>query len=123
MPVSTQFCECPWSKDELAALHGCNGSRAIRKQETLDELIVEILAPAYVRRGTRADQAAASIAATVARLHRLFEGDPEGAKRHVTHLVKIAYDRSVNDRVDTIGRQSRMRIAEARQRKRGRATA
>jgi len=63
MPTATTYGETPWTTAELAALYGISGSRARERQEQLDTLIVETLAPAYVAKGTRADQAAASIAA------------------------------------------------------------
>lgn len=105
MPISTAYGETPWSTDELAALHGVAGPRAKAKQEALDRLVCQVIAPDYVARRVRADQAAASIAAMVGRIGRLLAGDTARTKQHLTVLVKKAYDRAASARLEQAARR------------------
>ena len=93
--IATDYCKTPWSTSELARLHGCAAPRAKVKQNEIDRIIVEQLSVDFVAKRTRADQAANSIRCTVARMHRLFEGDRAGMMRHVATLIKVANDREV----------------------------
>ncbi len=93
--IATDYCETPWNTGELARLHGCAAPRAKVKQNEIDRIIVERLSVDFVAKNTRADQAANSIRCTVARMHRLFEGDQAGMMKHVATLIKVANDRKV----------------------------
>ena len=95
MAVSTSVTTTPWTVDELRAIYGLrSGSRARERQDQLDRIVVEVLAPHYVARGVRADQAARAIEAFARHLHRLCRADPQGAHRHLSHLMRLAYDRA-----------------------------
>jgi len=118
MTTSGPYHQRGWSKSELAWLQGCAGSRALAKQDRLDRLIVETLAPAYTggRAGKgirRADQAAAAILADAARLTRIADRDAVAVKAYVTRLVRIANDRAATQRLDAAARRGRMQIAPA----------
>ncbi|MBI5724636.1 MAG: hypothetical protein HZA50_11795 [Planctomycetes bacterium] len=97
--VSTKYGETPWSTGELAALHKLNGAGAKRKQEELDAFVSEILAPHFVARGVRADQAAASIQAIAGRLARLFASGDSRVAGHITRLIRQVYDRWAGKRL------------------------
>lgn len=91
--VSTEFTDSPWTTAELASLLGLRSAgRAKERLEKIDELVVTALAPQFVERGTRPDQATASIRAQVARLHQMFQRD-ERTSQHVTQLIKVAAER------------------------------
>ena len=106
MATNTTYGPTPWSTGELAAHHGCAGGRALEIQRRLDELVVEVLAPPLVAAGTRADQAAESILASAERLVRLARrGGRREVKHHITHLVKVAYDRAVEKRLESAARR------------------
>ena len=106
MATNTTYGPTPWSTGELAAHHGCAGGRALEIQRRLDELVVEVLAPPLVAAGTRADQAAESILASAERLVRLSRAaGRREVKHHITHLVKVAYDRAVEKRLESAARR------------------
>ena len=92
--ISTTFAETPWSTGELAVLHGCSGPRAKFSQERLDHVVCRLIAPMYVKRQVRPDQAANSIRCHIKRLNRMFEEDEANTMKHVTRLVEVAGDRS-----------------------------
>lgn len=103
--ISTKYGETPWSTGELAALHGINGAGAKRKQEEIDAFVADVLAPHFVARNVRADQAAASIEALAARLARLFASGDSRVGQHITRLIKLAYDRQASQRLQDAGRR------------------
>ena len=102
MAVSTDYTETPWSTYELAALLGLNSiGRARQHLNAIDRLIFEGLAPDYIARGVRADQAANSIRHLVARLYRMFESGDGRVAQHVTQIIKLAHDRQVGQKFET----------------------
>jgi len=68
-------------------------------------MIVEDLAPPYIARGVRADQAANSVRHKISRWHRLFaSGDPR-VMQHVTRLMKVAADAAAADELERAGKR------------------
>jgi len=99
MAIHTSIGATPWTTGELAALHGCAGPRAKAKQEDLDVWFVRRLAPEFVERGSRADQAVACLLARMARLLAMHDREPRTVESHLRTLVKRAHDAAAERRM------------------------